>query len=694
MKRFLLMLPALATGVSVAADDIWDVNAVSSTRMEHYDNTAAAGIYPFEGTHTYTDLQLQFQRAPNPFNRLHGYALGLVNDSEYRGSESGVELENFNLGWERGDLALPFRAEVGDFLGFYSLRSLQRPLKGTQIELQPKTRVHQSLVATAGAAATTYSDFDGNADRYLGLSYSVAPDEAGSLAINVVHNRRDDTAFWLAGNQTVASLGFDRRWRFGVNEVMFEGEAAYLDGDTTTFTGSAENGADAGYFAQLSGRGQRYDYRLRFENYGEHFRPNGAVVVGDRRSSEAYVGWRLASRIALRGRWQSYRDSRHGPFPMRTETAGLQLIAPWLGSTALDVFRTTRESTNDLIDNATTTARLNVGGLVSPNWSLRFGAFSQWTDDDVRRTRDDLHQLDLGADRRYAFRGATGSIGFGLVARTRDAADHDIDEVGPTLRLYGIRAPHDFRLSYSYLTQRAPAMPAGDSNRHTAGLQYSLFDDHRRLTIEIDYQLYRPDTGLRAEGNRIALTYSFSLARPRRPAAPLPAGPAAAARLLPVSLGASIDSLDDTLTAAGASGSFRNQNLQAYQLRVLDEVPQRQHLLVADDGTSVTGLALVVEFDNPDDPQSTRDAYHRTREQLVRQLGPPALLLEQGEFSTDLAAALERRDFVRILEWDSADGRVRFGIVPSGAAGVHMEARVAQSFPPARTSRWGLTGGF
>jgi hypothetical protein len=44
----------------------------------------------------------------------------------------------------------------------------------------------------------------------------------------------------------------------------------------------------------------------------------------------------------LRGRWQDYREAR-STLPTDSETIGLQLTGPWLGSSAVDAFLTTRE---------------------------------------------------------------------------------------------------------------------------------------------------------------------------------------------------------------------------------------------------------------------------------------------------------------------------------------------------------------
>ena len=74
-------------------------------------------------------------RRLSPYERQRLDLAGTLNASEYRGVERGLALERGTFFWEKGDAALPFRAELGDFFAYQSLRTVQRGLKGLQIEV-------------------------------------------------------------------------------------------------------------------------------------------------------------------------------------------------------------------------------------------------------------------------------------------------------------------------------------------------------------------------------------------------------------------------------------------------------------------------------------------------------------------------------------------------------------------------------
>jgi len=181
-----LPLAALLLGpcqASVAKDlvlDDWSVSGTNTIRLEEYaiagDETSS--IFPFEGFQPYDELSVRFARTDSPYDRWRGEFVGLLNESDYRSPNDGIVLERFNLTREKGDGSLPHRLEVGDYFGYFSYRTLQRTLKGGQIDLQPRggwAGERHSVQVLSGFVNPSYRDLDPLEDYYNGASWLVIP---------------------------------------------------------------------------------------------------------------------------------------------------------------------------------------------------------------------------------------------------------------------------------------------------------------------------------------------------------------------------------------------------------------------------------------------------------------------------------------------------------------------------------------
>ena len=67
---------------------------------------------------------------------------------------------------------------------------------------------------------------------------------------------------------------------------------------------------------------------------------------------------------------------------------------------------------------------------------------------------------------------------------------------------------------------------------------------------------------------------------------------------------------------------------------------------------------------------------------LLRRYGPPDIQIEEGDFALGLATALRTGRFLRVYQWPTSAGVLRFGI-PSRPDGiVRIEIRHACDLPP------------
>jgi hypothetical protein len=75
---------------------------------------------------------------------------------------------------------------------------------------------------------------------------------------------------------------------------------------------------------------------------------------------------------------------------------------------------------------------------------------------------------------------------------------------------------------------------------------------------------------------------------------------------------------------------------------------------------------------------------------LVDALGKPVTFQEEGDFTANLRVDLERGRFVRLYEWATPSGVLRFGIPRRLDRKVRLEIQHAQSFPEARAALWSI----
>lgn len=691
----------------------WDVSGSNTLRLETYNNSGddSASPYPFEGGQYFDEWGANFLKRNSPYDLWRGQFYGVINASDYRSTDRGVVPERMNLTHEKGDGALPHRIEGGDYFSYYSYLTLQRSLKGLQIELQPHSDnagLRHSIQFTTGTAKSSWHDFAPHEDILNGASWLIDNGRGGALALNLVNSHRDGEAALgtLDRDQYTFSLGGEHVYRTATQRLSVEGEAAHLIGDHDDFDG-AGSGQDAdgnGFFSEMRGQDQRYplDYRVRFEHYDRHFRPRAGVIQPDRRSVEFHAGWRFPWGLRLRGRVQAFEDAFDSTNSTDTRTVGVALSGPLFTESlnnvngSIDVFVQGRDDELDMVDQRTVNANIHLTKPLPYDWFGRLSVFVQDLND-RNATDADLwtNQYLFSADHGFSIAGFSGIVTPGLLYRNQEDSVKG-DDWSPTLALHLARGSHSLGFNYGFLTQVRHLAGGVDVDTHTVALDYRY--TMRQHTFGVDMNLYDRDAdpGRYTDAYRVGVlwTYSFDrsavAARTYGQIGAAPAAVAPGADLVGLAPGVALNEATDALARTGVTGGTAQAGLVVYEYALLGEIEQRQRLALLHDGGSLRGSALVIDLDDVGNVDSVAQTFERVRKALIDRYGPPASTFEEGEFTATLADDVNTQRFIRLTEWSTAAGVLRLGIPRRLDGQVRIEVQHQRGFAQPRETMWSI----
>lgn len=690
--------------------DPWQINAFNRLQIENYDNggNGAASPYPFEGGQVFDQFSVNMNRRVSSYERLNIRFSGLLNDSEYRSDKKGVIPERARFFWEKGDGAIPFRLEGGDFFAFQSLRTIQTGLKGLQTEFQPDfggSRQH-SIQLFFGQQAQTYRDFDGDEPRYLGASWLMQDPVLGTFSFNLSHGHIEQQS--LIGtdglNQSVASLAHALPFEWWGQSLTLESEVAYLSGDKRGFgTSLNEERHDLGLFFELAGQSQSLPlrYRTTYQEYGEDYAPFGAAVASDQRSFENYATWTFPEGQFIRGRYLYFRDALESSNPVDTNSAGLTYggtlatVGDYRFFGNLDAFVSIRQDDNGRQDSRNATLNANIRTPLTDVLTARLDLLGQVLKNEVPPTsKRIIRQGTLTLDYDFRIAGLDATLSPGMMVRDINGGNSSTTDWNPVINgtLYGRR--HSLRFSYNSLLQQ-PGAPTGfDTLTQRLSVEYNYRLKQHRFGIQANYYDRQPDQGLSTESNRLMVFWEYQY---DKPAAPVERRRAvAAAADMPVSLtrfepGSSPAMLQSVLQEQGLGEPIRQNNLLIYETQLLPSIQRRQRLVYEIDAGSVASSNLIIDFDAIGDGRSAQRIFNEVRALLIQQYGAPEIQIEEGEFGANLATRLSTDQFIRVYEWTINGQPLRFGI-PSRTDGlVRMEIRYADRLTSAEQNDWSLT---
>lgn len=738
MKRITLLLLILAAAcitctVTASAEDTialkdWAITMENTSRYEGYDfyGDPAGSPYQNTGGQFYDELNASFSRQFSPYESFTGRFDVLYNDSRYRSQHNGLVLERGTLAWEKGNTAVPFRAQLGDNFSFISLRTIQRSLKGFQLELQPQSTAQRkhSFIFFTGAGTDDYRDFTPVNNLFSGGSYLIEDKTFGHYSINAVQNHqaseiKDGLA---ARNQLVASITGEKVFSFSKQKMTLEAETAYFTGDyNLSSTETEKDKSGFGLFGQLTGEtGTPFNYRMRYENYGKNYKPNGATVNRDYEAYEAHGGWRFQKGLNLRGRLQHFVDGVSSDNPTDTYVAGLNLTGPVALTslpgltTGLDAFVQDVKNRDRSTNSRTSSLNLNMSMPVK-TWAAKLSLIGRHIEnftEAVNWTEQRSYEANLNATHALAFAGFKGSITPGLIYQNMGGDNTNRDNYGVNLGLQLLREAHQFGFDCKFFSQNAYAPGTSNEVSNNAAFNYRFTMGPHIFGVEVNYYDRDPTPGTTTgqpatQAYKAAVFYTFKFEKEagkplssgfRKLAEQLPTPaderkpqePERGTLASPFAIGQPLQATMEGLTAQGITGGLMQPGVVVYEARLLEEIDQRQRLGLVHDDKTVKKVVLVIDFDDVGNQDTVQQTFERVRAALLKRFGAPLDTIEQGRFGPTFARDVNNGKFIRITEWQTDKGTVRFGIPQRLDRQIRMELQYAPKFPSRNETFWSV----
>jgi hypothetical protein len=685
MRHFICVLSlSVAAGAlltpALASDSPIVINGQVTLSGEYYRNRGNPdnALYSDVGSQEYGELNMNLSQRRSAYESLRGNFTGLWNRSAFRSSERGLLLERAQITWGKGDTALPFRVQAGDFLGYLSQRTLQRSLIGAQVEVQP-LGTHSSILAFAGASDTAYRSFS-NDNRFLGLSYLVdGGREQGAFNLNVLHNRRDANAIGAARDQLVTSLAAERNLPLGSHVLTIEAEGALFTGDYDNGGTLLTDRHDTGLYLLLSGRNPKdrssASYSVRLERYGADYRPAGAAVSANRESIDARYTQPFLEGLRLQARAQHFRDSIEAANPTTTQllgfnVSGSQTLFQQLFSVRMDTFLNRRQDRNNTTDNRGFNLRTGISTNLDARTVGRLDI--NYSDNDNRLTNafNRTGTASVGIDMRRQWYGWQVSLSPSLNFTTVDTSTGDNEQFGYALRARANRGNH--QVQFNLRDQRQNPHNAASANVATGnlGLRYRYSLGSSTFGVEFDGQHRVPGPGTNSKAYRVALTFRHSFERTHKPGDTAKRRTTIAADgttdtdvglLLPINSGVTVVQARQDLREAGYPEPVGNGEILLYAYQPFINLNARQRVVVIGEAERTSRVGVIL------DPESAGvDDLNRVLSDLLEivsaRLGTPDISIETGNFNASLAENLRKGTFARLYHWERQGQQIRLGI--------------------------------
>ncbi|RCK78906.1 MAG: hypothetical protein OZSIB_1056 [Candidatus Ozemobacter sibiricus] len=703
-----IALLALSARAGAAEPGEWRLTGDTLIRTEEYRSLGDPTSVPYAitGRHTYQNLNFQLSQENSPYDRwLIEYA-GLWNNSRYRSRFWGGETERFRLQREKGDAGLPYRLEAGDIYANFSTRTLQRSLKGLILDLQPRAsgpRVKHSVQLLYGRSQPDWKYLHESTDRTAGVSWLLQDEKRFRAALSSVWNHRDAdvTTGALERQQNVTSFAFERKLpAFG--QGVLEGELARFHGDHDGSAGpaSGQNRDDWARFLQLMGGVRDFQYRLRYECQGADFRPVGGSVPADRRSLEGFLTWNLQEGRTAVLRMQRFEDGWTTDNARLTHLSGLTLRGPLDVArrliAGLNIFSEHLTDEKDTMRQSTKGFTADLNRTINDKMAARAGVTMRLTDNARNDAADHrLTQVTAGFDRSIELFTFAGRLAFDVGQRLIDQGGEESREWFPALGLSLNKKEHDLGFYYRFQRQDRPNPLRVDVDTADLTARYAWRKGDHQAGIDYLQVRRRDSNGVWSRGHQTAFwyQYAFDTIFGRRPVmvAAAPGTPVAGAGR-PVDLWAGLslgqpfaEALEQARGKLGPESRTWNRHI-IFEATQLDEVAQRQRLVLTNEGDRLARLTLLIDADNA----TGFDVFERVRRILLERFGAPAETYEVGRPGPDLAAEVQLGQVVRAMEWRLPEGVLRLSLPRRLDGRLKIEVSLADTFPPLRATNWGL----
>jgi len=720
-KNFILACVLSATVVMVspslvfaqtASNDGGDLQLSGQTtfRAEQYGADGSQGQSPFTdlGNHYYQELNFLLNKKSSPYDSWQLEFGGLWNNSKYRSQYWGGEVERFRLFREKGDTRIPYRFEMGDLYANFSYRTLQRSLKGVQVEFQPKPdgSLAQSFILVLGQSDPDWKNLNVERDRTAGFSWLLQEKDRMKLAFNLAYNLRESNPDQgtFDRRQSVWGLAFERIGKMFGKKTIFETEGAWFTGDHDGTSGPASgvDRRDRGIYGQLSGGDRPFTYRLRYESYGQDFRPVGAAVQPDRKTSEGYFTWDLTKGRSAVLRLQHYRDGWETDNCLLTRLAGVSLRGPISARNrlhgGLDAFVQFQENDKGTTDNSVRSLIGDISKTFSDKLSGRLALSYRTLDSGLNALQDNrVSQLTLGIDHSVNLGCMPGRLSLDYDNRLIDAGGSRSNEWTPAIGLSLAKGPHDLGLHWRLAKQNQVDPTSVDVETADGGVRYRYHQGDHTFGVEYLRNRREDSTGLWTRTYQLVgfWTWDFDTVVHVNRRAPF-AGQIASESsdgslirfLANLPIGGESRQAVESITARIGAGPRRWSGFDVWEGTFFEDVAQRQRLFCTSESGKLMKAAILVDV-YTGVPGSVMDVFDRVKRSLIERFGTPADFYERGAVGPMLSEEVRSGSFVRTFEWRVPSGSLRLGIPRRLDGRLSIEVAIGDSFPPPKENTWG-----
>jgi hypothetical protein len=707
----------------------WQISGSNNARLEYYEYSGAKSGSPYQdtGMMSYDELSLYLNNRDSPFSQWRIQANGVVNQSNYRSSDDGVIPERFNLLRENGDTLLPYRFEVGNIYTFFSQRSLQRSLIGSQAEIQPDFNwqdKRMSVLLVSGAWGTSWNHF--NVDQNYTNGASALLDLSGKtqLAFSLFQNTSQVNESLPANKQMVYSLAGARTLEILSQKLNFDGEMIFLNGDSANSSqASSKQGSDEyAYYFEMASRHQimPLDYRILYEQSSDDMAVYGASLVADRSAIEFHLGWRFSSGLNVRGRTQRFVDRASTDNSLVTETVGLTLngsllpriLGPWSGS--MSALTQARKSDDRSSHSRFDYLNLNLSRLLLAGWRGNFGLSWNNNEDLTSRTDSTTEQLSLMFSHHLKIKTFGGSILVGGAARNVDSISSSSKDFTPSISFSLAQKNHSLGFNLGGNVQNRETVNS-DVDTINLGANYNYSFGQNLFGLQ--YNKYRriPDSpNEKTDAYLVAAFWRYEFDKPAvrsksKSSFSEPLTPELAPDLIPeltpqsysteeinqitdIKPGSSLSALIPQLAPEQAGNYQQDSVVNVFERNMIPEVDQRQRLAITATNDMIEKVTLLIEFDNIGDLRDHESTFKRLKNILVKKYGNPDNSVERGVFGPEMTSDLNFGNFQRRFEWITERGVIRFGI-PNRLDGlIRMELQYFLSEEAFFNEAWGVEG--
>ncbi len=718
MTSMLLASTAIAAEESAVSVDPsspllsgWLVEGDASVDVSNYQYSGALAGSPYQntGNQIYAETNAQFSKEFSPYQSIKGRFGGLYNRSDYRSQYRNATVEQFSTTWENGESSTPYIVDAGDFYASFSPRSMQLPLKGANIELQPTSSGawSHSINMMAGFDQGVYRQVNFDKSFFTGASYLAENDAYGSFIVNHIYNyKKPDGAISSLGlQQNVTTLGAQTDLNLLGQSLSFENEVGLFVGDvpSTIVTSPKTNQADVGLFTRLEGHNKTpLTYSILFERYGTNYQPAGGSVQSNQSHLETQLGWKFDGGLRLTGRQNRTESSLETANPLVENTYGLRLTGPLLGTLvdgltgSVDASSTHLKNESVTTHSQTYTTGMSLSKTITDDLSGRYGFRYRKIHNNITAAITQAHDHTLGADYRWALGEFSGTLSPGVIVTESTTGTRHSLQYGPQISANANVGGHSFNVNYQNNNTEEYVPPSNNIFSETASGRYSYTTGVHTVSLSGDYFQRSPDAADDTQAWRVGVNYTIHFSNAPDASDVVPEG-----KITQTAMEVSADELlrkpELGLTQTALLEKLKKENLSANVsngiITVNDDVFSRisasQRVVYEMKDGKLARHGVI--FENTSDSSSALERDYKTiLSELVRIYGRPTTNVVDGTFTETLSADLASGTVRRVHEWQLSGRTIRFGLPRHMNNNLRLELVGAATQPSINNPVWGF----